>query len=106
MPDDILSVYDIDGYVSYFNSRQAKRGGDTMILVNRRLVSRQLGSAITPKTVSSMRVWLLLVEVANRFAVYRVPWASSADTKELYKARATTCTAQLADIFCKLRTRG
>ena len=47
MPVDVLNVYNIEGYISYFNNRQSKRGGVTMVLVNKCLVSRQLFAAVT-----------------------------------------------------------
>ena len=87
MPVDALNVYNIEGYISYFNNRQNKRGEGTIILVNKYLVSRQLFAAVT--TNDAFNVCAVAIGRGNKqllvVAVYRAPWAASADTKELCK---------------------
>ena len=87
MPVDALNVYNLEGYISYFNNRQSKRGGGTMVLVNKCLVSRQLLAAVT--TNDAFNVCAVAIGRGNKqllvVAVYRAPWATSVDTKELCK---------------------
>ena len=40
MPADALKVYNIEGYITYFNNLQSKRGGGTMVLVFLQLSAR------------------------------------------------------------------
>ena len=87
MPTDSLNMYNVEGYASYFNNRQSKRGGGTMIMVSKLLASRELSSAVTSN--NAFNVCSVLVGRGSKrilvVAVYRAPWATSADTKELCK---------------------
>ena len=87
MSVDALNVYSIEGYISYFNNRQSKRGGGTMVLVNKCLISRQLFAAVI--TNDAFNVCAVAMGRGNKqllvVAAYRAPCAASADTKELCK---------------------
>lgn len=82
-----LGLYQIDGYISYFCGRKTMRGGGAMIYVNDvypscEVIKIELGNDaynICAVTIGYHHNQLLLV------SVYRAPWATYADTKDMCK---------------------
>lgn len=83
--DSSINFYNTDGYKSYFCNRASKAGSDVMILID---------SSLHPLPVSHVHSFndtsnVVAVNVGhwhNRCqfaAVYKAPWATYNDTKEL-----------------------
>ena len=80
-----FNLYQIDGYIAYFNSRTLMEHGGVMILIKSSLTSKSLTQSFTP--CDSYNVCAISVGRKQRRSliavVYRTPSASLSETKDL-----------------------
>jgi exonuclease III len=80
-----LGLYDLNGYCSYSNCRSSKLGGGCSIYVRKELHSQSVASDVTSN--DAFNVCAVLVGSRSNLIllvlVYRAPWATSSDNKEL-----------------------
>ena len=78
-------LYAIGGYQAYHNYRDGKIGGGSSIYIHKTLSSQSLMHEMTPNNAYNICA-VLVGNKAKQFlllCIYRAPWATSTDDKEL-----------------------
>ena len=80
-----MCLCNIDGYRAFSNCRANKTGGGSLIYVDSNLPSRSLSSDVTANDSYNMCAVLVGEQPSQLLvvSVYRAPWATTLDTKEL-----------------------
>jgi hypothetical protein len=82
----MLNLYNISGYVSFFNCRVSEAGGGVMVLVREDLASKQIATAVTCNEAFNCCAVLVGRGAKQTLitCVYRAPWAVLSDMKVMF----------------------